>query len=97
MYEKYTPGSRNLETPRLFPTPDPRLSTRLEHCQCSQKISVDYTLSCPNGGYTIMRHNYVRDLEGELMREVCRDVKIEPELLPVGEQEMGVTYQKKLD
>ena len=36
-----------------------------------------------------MRHNCVRDLEGELMKEVCRDVKIEPELLPVGEQEMS--------
>ena len=36
-----------------------------------------------------MRHNAIRDLEGELMREVCRDVKIEPELIPVGEQEMS--------
>ena len=65
------------------------------YCQCGQKNSVDHTLSCPNGGYTIMRHNYVRDLEGELMREVCRDVKIEPELLPVGEQEMGGNVSEK--
>ena len=36
-----------------------------------------------------MRHNGIRDLEGELMREVCRDVKIEPELLPIGEREMS--------
>ena len=32
------------------------------YCQCGQKNSVDHTLSCPNGGYTIMRHNYVRDI-----------------------------------
>ena len=30
-----------------------------------------------------MRHNRVRDLEGELMREVCTDVKIEPHLIPL--------------
>ena len=30
-----------------------------------------------------MRHNRIRDLEAELMREVCHDVKIEPELLPL--------------
>ena len=42
-----------------------------------------------------MRHNGIRDLEGELMREVCRDVKIEPELLPIGEQEMsGIVSEK---
>ena len=30
-----------------------------------------------------MRHNRIRDLEAELMREVCNDVKIEPHLLPI--------------
>ena len=30
-----------------------------------------------------MRHNRVRDLEAELMREVCSDVKVEPILLPL--------------
>ena len=65
------------------------------YCQCGSKNSIDHTLSCPNGGYTIMRHNGVRDLEAELMREVCRDVKVEPELLPIGEQEMaGITSDK---
>ena len=32
-----------------------------------------------------MRHNALRDLEAELMEEVCKDVKIEPMLLPLGE------------
>ena len=30
-----------------------------------------------------MRHNRIQDLEAELMREVCHDVKVEPELLPL--------------
>ena len=32
-----------------------------------------------------MRHNALRDLEAELMEEVCKDVKVEPVLLPLGE------------
>ena len=32
-----------------------------------------------------MRHNNIRDFEASLLREICKDVKIEPMLLPVGE------------
>lgn len=59
------------------------------YCQCGKKNDIDHTMSCPNGGYVVMRHNGLRDLEGELMREVCRDVKIEHELLPIGQQDMS--------
>ena len=31
-----------------------------------------------------MRHNEVRDLEAEFLMDICKDIKIEPELLPVG-------------
>ena len=65
------------------------------YCQCGVKNSHDHTLTCPKGGYVIMRHNGIRDLEGELMREVCKDVKIEPELQPVGEREMSGNTQDK--
>jgi hypothetical protein len=34
-----------------------------------------------------MRHNKLRDLEAEFMKEVCHDVKIEPELLPLADQQ----------
>ena len=30
-----------------------------------------------------MRNNKIRDPEAELMREVCNDVRVEPELLPL--------------
>ena len=30
-----------------------------------------------------MRHNCIRDLEAELMQEVCSDVRIEPQLMPL--------------
>ena len=53
------------------------------YCQCSKKNDIDHALSCKLGGYVNMRHNRIRDLEAELMREVCHDVKVEPELLPL--------------
>ena len=37
-----------------------------------------------------MRHNKVRDLEAELMVEVCHDVKTEPELIPLENNSLGV-------
>lgn len=36
----------------------------------------------------MMRHNGIRDLEAELLQQVSKDVKIEPELLPLGENQM---------
>ena len=33
------------------------------------------------GGYVMMRHDRIRDLE--IMQEVCSDVRIEPELMPL--------------
>ena len=54
------------------------------YCSCGQKNSVDHSLSCKSGGYVSMRHDRVRDLEAGLLKEVCKDVRIEPDLLPIG-------------
>ena len=32
-----------------------------------------------------MRHNRIRDVEASILQEVCKDVRIEPELLPIGD------------
>ena len=53
-------------------------------CQCGQKNDVDHVLSCKKGGYMSMRHNRIRDLEAEFMREVGFDVRTEPILMPIG-------------
>ena len=60
-----------------------RVPNTPSHCQCGQKNDIDHALSCRKGGYVIMRHNRIRNLEAELMREVCNDVKIEPHLIPL--------------
>lgn len=42
-----------------------------------------HALSCPKGGFPSIRHNEIRDLTANLLTEVCNDVCIEPELLPI--------------
>ena len=66
------------------------------YCQCDKKNDIDHALSCKKGGYVIMRHNRIRDLEADLMREVCHNVKVEPELLPLDANQMrnGNTAEK---
>ena len=70
------------------------------HCTCGGENTVDHALSCRRGGYTIMRHNKVRDLEAELMREICNDVRVEPELLPLNNEQTvngNVAQRARLD
>ena len=58
-------------------------------CACGKENSVDHALVCMLGGYTMMRHNEVRNIEAEMLREVCRDVQVEPTLLPLSGQFFG--------
>ena len=59
------------------------------HCACGAKNSLDHALVCKLGGYTIMRHNELRNTEADLLREVCRDMQIEPSLLPLTGQQFN--------
>ena len=59
------------------------------YCQCGKKNNMDHALSCPNGGYAHFRHDRIRDLDAEFMREVCKDVKIEPDLLPINNEQVN--------
>ena len=48
------------------------------HCGCNKPFSVDHALSCPIGGYPIIRHNELRELTADLFRKAgCRDVVTE--------------------
>ena len=50
---------------------------------CGKPFSADHALNCKIGGYPCIRHNQVRDLLASLMKEVCTDVRTEPELQPL--------------
>ena len=70
-----------------------RIPNTPAYCACGSKNSVDHTLNCKRGGYVNMRHNNIRDFEATLLNEVCKDVKIEPMLLPVGNTETRSSNQ----
>ena len=65
-----------------------RVPHTASHCACGKKNDIDHALSCQKGGYSMMRHNRIRDVEAELMREVCTDVRIEPQLLPLANENL---------
>ena len=56
-------------------------------CACGKQNSIDHALTCKRGGYVIMRHNSLRDTEASLLREACHDVRLEPELIPLQQDE----------
>ena len=68
-----------------------RIEGTTRYCVCGEQNTVNHALICPNGGFVIMRHNELRDIEAELLNEVCNDVTIEPQLLPLtGEHIRGI-------
>ncbi|KAG0706012.1 hypothetical protein GWK47_002703 [Chionoecetes opilio] len=52
-------------------------------CACGVPNNVDHTRTCKKGGFVCIRHDEVRDLTANMLREVCRDVSTEPTLLPL--------------
>ena len=52
-------------------------------CVCGEKNDVNHMLICKRGGYTSYRHDAIKEVEAEFLREVCKDVSTEPHLLPV--------------
>ena len=52
-------------------------------CICGLPFGVDHAMQCKRGGYISHRHNEVRDITAHLLNEVCHDVQIEPQLLPL--------------
>ena len=72
-----------------------RIPNTPSYCNCGEKNSVDHVLNCKLGGYVSLRHNAIRDLEAELLKDICKDVKVEPELLPIGNEMIGGTTADK--
>ena len=55
-------------------------------CECGERNSINHALICKKGGFVIRRHNEIRDLEAELLDEVCISVTKEPQLMPLSGQ-----------
>ena len=50
-------------------------------CECGAARDIDHALICKLGGFVIMRHNAVRDVEADFLRNVSEDVSVEPGLI----------------
>ena len=55
---------------------------------CGENYTVNHCLTCKKGGYTILRHNSLRDLTAELLEEVCSSVEIEPTLISLSGEKL---------
>ena len=60
-------------------------------CPCGEAYDINHALNCKRGGFVIMRHNNIRDFDANLLRKVCNDVEVEPQLQPLnGETVIGL-------
>jgi hypothetical protein len=61
-----------------------RTLTRLPTtCACGERFNVTHAFNCKKGGFVANRHNDLRDLTASLLDEVCKDVCVEPPLVPL--------------
>ena len=66
-----------------------QLSRLPSTCECGVTFSIEHALTCKKGGFISLRHNEVRNLTANLLGEVCKDVCIEPTLLPFTGEEIN--------
>ena len=50
------------------------------NCACGSKFNIQHALVCKKSGFVTLRHNNLRDITAALLKEVCHDVKVEPQL-----------------
>ena len=54
-----------------------------QKCVCGEPNTIDHCLMCKRGGFVSLRHNSLRDTTAGLVEQVCKDVCIEPPLIPL--------------
>ena len=54
-----------------------RLPTNYE---CGTKFNIQHALSCKKGGFISLRHNHLRNITTTLLKEVCKDIRVEHQL-----------------
>ena len=68
-----------------------------ETCECGTNFTTDHALSCKKGGFITLRHNIIRNITATLLREVCHDVRIEPQLQPLSGESFQEATSNKAD
>ena len=52
-------------------------------CVCGTAFSTDHAMMCSLSGFPTIRHNELRDFLGSLLTQVCHNVALEPQLVPL--------------
>ena len=58
-------------------------------CACGTAFSPDHAMTCKTGGFVCMRHDEVRDITAQMLKEVCHDVTVEPMLIPMNGERLA--------
>ena len=53
------------------------------HCACGDLFTVSHALSCKTRSFVAQRHDGTSNLLTSLLSKVCKDVEVEPHLLPI--------------
>ena len=62
---------------------------------CGQKCDLNHAMNCRRGGFGVVRHNNVRDLEANLLKTSQNDVEIEPALQEIDNERIyGRTWDE---
>ena len=71
--------------------------TRLpEKCACGAHFDLQHALSCKKSGFVTLRHNMIRDVTARLLKEVCHDVRVEPQLLPITGEDLKKSNSQQI-
>lgn len=57
-------------------------------CACGEVYTLNHCLTCKLGGYINIRHNSVRDTTHSFLKEICKDVRLEPVLQSITGEEL---------
>ena len=63
-------------------------------CGCGEIFSLNHAMNCHTGGFVYARHNRVRDLLFDILGTLFEDVKKEPHLLSLSDEEKAALVVK---
>ena len=50
------------------------------NCECRTRFDLQHALSCKKGGFMSISHKQLRNIPARLLKEVCKDIRVVPQL-----------------